>query len=98
MLNFFRGQTLSSLTVFNMSSISAGEQVHDLSSTKEDLPAILFRVYCFGPGKLHTLRFHKSSPRMDLAMARSERGNDSTQGVDDTLRIALTLDQNEEEC
>ena len=78
MMDFFRGQTIDNIDLDGLQhvvSISVGEQRHDSSSTKEDLPLILFRVYVIRSKRVTGSKFpqidlQEMGPRMDLKLGR----------------------------
>jgi ribosome production factor 2 len=84
MMDFFRGQTVETMEIDGLQhviSISAGEQTHDPSSTKEDLPNILFRVYLIGSrkvagSKVPRIELEEMGPRMDLKLGRWQEPNE----------------------
>jgi ribosome production factor 2 len=84
MMDFFRGQTVETMEIDGLQhviSISAGEQSHDPSSTKEDLPNILFRVYLIGSrkvagSKVPRIELEEMGPRMDLKLGRWQEPNE----------------------
>src|SRR5579859_796221 len=78
MLDFFRGQTVSSMELDGLQHvivISAGEQKNDPSTTKEDLPKIMFRTYLIqskkvAGSKIPKVELDEMGPRMDLTLGR----------------------------
>ena len=82
MLDFFRGQQIDSMEIEGLQhviSISAGEQIHDPSATKEDLPTILFRVYLIRSKRVaETVKIdlEEMGPRMDLKLDRWQEANE----------------------
>lgn len=84
MMDFFRGQTVDSMEIDGLQHvicISAGEQNQDPSSTKEDLPPILFRVYIIGSkkvagSKVPKIELEEMGPRMDLKLGRWQEPNE----------------------
>jgi ribosome production factor 2 len=84
MMDFFRGQTVETMEIDGLQhviSISAGEQTHDPSSTKEDLSNILFRVYLIGSrkvagSKVPQIELEEMGPRMDLKLGRWQEPNE----------------------
>lgn len=78
MLDFFRGQQIDSMELEGLQhviSISSGEQIHDPTTTKEDLPSIFFRVYLIRSKRVtetKTVRIEleEMGPRMDLKLGR----------------------------
>ena len=84
MMDFFRGQTVETMEIDGLQhviSISAGEQTHDPSSTKEDLPNILLRVYLIGSrkvagSKVPRIELEEMGPRMDLKLGRWQEPNE----------------------
>jgi len=64
-------------------SVSTGEQVHDPSATKEDLPPIFFRVYIIrsrkvAGSKIPKVELEEMGPRMDLKLGRWQEANEET--------------------
>lgn len=67
-------------------SLSAGEQTHDPSSVKEELPAILFRAYCIrskkvSGSKVSQIELEEMGPRMDLTFGRWQEAKEETMGL-----------------
>lgn len=91
MMDFFRGQDIENLELDGLQhviSLSVGEQAHDPSSTKEDLPLILFRVYLIrskkvAGSKYPRIELEEMGPRMDLKLGRWQEASE------EVLRMAL---------
>jgi ribosome production factor 2 len=84
MLDFFRGMQVESMEIEGLQhviSVSAGEQVNDPTTTKEDLPMILFRVYIIrskreAESKSVRIELEEMGPRMDLKLGRWKEANE----------------------
>lgn len=91
MLDFFRGIQVESMEIEGLQhviSVSAGEQVNDPTTTKEDLPSILFRVYIIRSKRVaesNTVRIEleEMGPRMDIKLGRWQEANE------DMMKMAL---------
>ena len=115
MLDFFRGMQVESMEIEGLQhviSVSAGEQVNDPTTTKEDFPSILFRVYIIRSKRVtenNTVRIEleEMGPRMDLKLGRWQEPNEdmmkmALQKPKDTavhgVLMVLMIGQDEEEC
>jgi ribosome production factor 2 len=84
MMDFFRGQTVDKMELDGLQHVicvSAGEQVQDPSSTKEDLPTIFFRVYLVrsrkvAGSKVPKIELEEMGPRMDMKLGRWQEANE----------------------
>jgi ribosome production factor 2 len=91
MLDFFRGMQVESMEIEGLQhviSVSVGEQLNDPTTTKEDLPSILFRVYIIRSKRVaesNTVRIEleEMGPRMDLKLGRWQEANE------DMMKMAL---------
>src|ERR1700738_710965 len=84
MLDFFQGQTVSSMELDGLQHvvcISAGEEANDPSSTEQVLPTILFRVYVIrskkvAGSKVPRIELEEMGPRMDFTLGRRQEASE----------------------
>ena len=117
MMDFFKGQTVDKMELDGLQHVicvSAGEQVQDPSSTKEDLPPILFRVYIIksrkvAGSKIPKVELDEMGPRMDLKLGRWQEASEDIMSqalkkpkdatvVQKGTSSVLMTGQNQEEC
>src|SRR5271170_5672282 len=79
MMDFFRGQTIEKMEIDGLQHIIClfvGEQSHNITSTTtDDLPPILFRVYVIQSrrivgSKIPRIELEEMGPRMDFKLRR----------------------------